>query len=358
MSEKLTIQDIARLAGVSKATVSRVLNQKSNVDATTRERVLRIMNEQSFVPNSAAAGLAGGRSRILGVIVPSLRWPFIPEILRGVFDYLEERSYEILLYSVNKEKDHNDVIDRILATKLATGLLTIIPGRSARHLEELYANGLPVIVFDDQMNLPACPWIGVDNYQAAQMAVKHLLKLGHTRIAHIQGQAHYMCSIDRYHGYRDALLEAGVTPDPTLLVQANYDFSSSGKTSADVLFELPEPPTAIFAGSDQIAYGVLTSAEQHGIRIPDDVALVGFDDMPLSHYLRPAITSVRQPFYEMGQEAAKILLEQIDARHPSIDGAQTVVLEPQTLALANEGEKPIRRYLETSLVVRESCGSL
>ena len=152
MAEKLTILDIARLAGVSTATVSRVLNQKPDVDPATRERVLRIVEEQSFVPSIAAAGLRK-RSRLLGALVPSLTWPLIPELMRGVGEVVGLTSYELILYSitdVNHEKDRSDVIDRIVGTRLAAGLLAVFPGPSAKHLAELHSREFPVVLIDDQ----------------------------------------------------------------------------------------------------------------------------------------------------------------------------------------------------------------
>src|SRR5712664_3880944 len=142
MAKKLTILDIARLAGVSTATVSRVLNQKPDVDLATRERILRIMEEQGFVPNIAASGLAGGRSRLLGALVPSLTWPLVPELMRGVGDIIGHTPYELILYSINDdnhEKDRSDVIDRIVSTNLTAGLLAVFPGASSSHLMDLHS---------------------------------------------------------------------------------------------------------------------------------------------------------------------------------------------------------------------------
>src|SRR5437868_11361124 len=142
MAEKLTILDIARMAGVSTATVSRVLNQKPDVDRATRERILRIMEEQGFIPNIAASGLAGRRSRLLGALVPSLTWPLIPELMRSIGEVIGSTSYELILYSitdVNHEKDRSDVIDRIVGAQLVAGLLAVFPGSSVKHLAELHS---------------------------------------------------------------------------------------------------------------------------------------------------------------------------------------------------------------------------
>ena len=181
MAKKLTILDIARLAGVSTATVSRVLNQKPDVDLATRERILRIMEEQGFVPNIAASGLAGRHSRLLGALVPSLTWPLVPELMRGVGEVVGSTSYELILYSindVNHEKDRSDVIDRIVGTRLAAGLLAVFPGPSAKHLAELHSHDFPVVLIDDQGIPPeGTPWISVDNRVGACEATRHLIGL-------------------------------------------------------------------------------------------------------------------------------------------------------------------------------------
>jgi LacI family transcriptional regulator len=191
MPGKATIRDIAKLAGVSTTTISRVLNNKPDVDPATRERVLRIVEEQQFVPSLTASGLPNGRSRLIGVLIPSLTWPLIPQLMQGLGEVVGRTSYELILYSVtdvNHEKDHSDVIDRIVGTRLAAGLLAVFPGPSAKHLAELHSRDFPVVLIDDQGIPPeGTPWIGADNRVGAYEATRHLIRLGHRRIAHIQG---------------------------------------------------------------------------------------------------------------------------------------------------------------------------
>jgi LacI family transcriptional regulator len=355
MADKLTIQDIARLAGVSKATVSRVLNQKPDVDPETRQRILRIMDEQGFVPSITASGLAGGRTRMVGVLVPSLTWPFIPEIVQGVAEVVEKSSYELLLYSIPPNKDRVAALQRILDTKLTAGLLVIVPGQALPRLKQLREEGMPVVVIDDQ-HLPAdVPWVGADNRLGAYNAVRHLISLGHRRIAHIQGPLSYQCSHERYQGYTQALLESGITPEPELLVQGDFEIAG-GRACARQLFELENRPTAIFAGNDHMAWGVLEEAESARLRVPDDVAVVGFDDTVPSSHKRPPLTTVRQPFHEMGQRAAEVLLWLVDSPRPVASGRQPA----SALKLPLPAPVPletVRIQLPTSLIVRQSCGA-
>lgn len=345
MGSKVTIQDIARLAGVSKATVSRVLNHKPDVDRATRERVLRIMDEQGFVPSVAAAGLAGGRPRLVGVLVPSLTWPLMPEIMRGIGEVAEPSSYEIVLYSLSPDQDRSAIIDRILAAKLTSGLLAVFPGQSREHLSELYEQGFPVVMIDDQGAPEPVPWIGTDNRKGAYAAVKHLIELGHRRIAHVQGTAHYRVSRDRHEGYCDALREAGIAPDPTLLPRGDFK-PPSGRVCGLELFQREDRPTAVFAANDEMAYGVLAAAEACALRVPADVAVVGFDDITSSQHMRPPLTTVRQPFYEMGQRGIELLLSLVNSPRGLVDPYH-----------AGRREEPVRIYLPTELVVRESCGA-
>jgi LacI family transcriptional regulator len=366
VAKKLTIQDIARLAGVSHSTVSRVLNKKPDVDVTTRERVMRVIQEQGYAPNLAAARLASGRSQILGVLVPSLSWPYIPdivqgvvstslqwplipEIMRGVTEFLSDTPYEVLLYSISRQKDHRDVIKRSLATQLVSGLLAILPGQAAEDLIRAHEQELPVVMIDDQGIANGLPWVGTNNRYGAYLAVKHLISLGHRRIGHIRGL--YVCSEERYQGYCDALQEAGITLDPALVLQGDFEITG-GQASARIFFAMRERPTAIFVGNDQMAYGVLTVAEQRGLRVPQDVAVVGFDDIPLSAHMRPALTTVHQPFFEMGQCAAELLLSLADANGSFPRRSQAVAQ-----ALAENQERAPRIELATSLTVRESCGA-
>ena len=370
--KRITIQDIARLAGVSKATVSRVLNHKPDVDPSTRERVMRIMEEQGFVPNPTASGLAGGRTHLIGVLVPSFTWPFIGDILRGVSEGLGHTSYELILYSINdsmRDQDKGDIIDHILVSKQTAGLLAILPMEAGSHVTRLHKYGFPVVLIDDQKLPTQIPGIGADNVLGGYQATQHLLRLGHRRIAHIHGPTQNLCAHERYQGYCQAFAEVGLTPDPGLVVQG-YFSTQGGRNAADKLFSLPcdQRPTAIFAANDQTAYGVIAAAEMHGLRIPRDVALVGFDDIASSIHVRPALTTVRQPFDQMGQCAIEMLITMIEAPHqiPSpmtyrssnTTGTGTHVFSGiKTPNDTERADTPLRIQIATNLVVRASCGA-
>ncbi len=359
MQKKLTIRDIAQLAGVSKSTVSRVLNAKQDVDPATRERILRIIEEQTFVLDIAAAKLAGGRSRLIGSLVPSLAWPLMPEIMRGISDVVAQSPYELLLYSITKEQVHHekeqqDVISRILHSNLASGLLAVFPGPSTRYLTELYEKGFPVVIIDDREEPTCVPWVSADNRVGARAATRYLLQMGHRRIAYIQGLPEYKAAQERYFGYCDALHEAGLAPDPELVQQGDFT-PTSGYEIAERLCTMANRPTAIFASNDQVAYDVLAIADKHGLRVPDDLSVVGFDDIPPSAYLRPSLTTVRQPFYEMGKRAAELLLSLLEVASLQGKGSASSHMFPSGTHVFNTLSKSLSIRLATDLVVRDSC---
>lgn len=365
MAENPTIGDIAHLAGVSKTTVSRVLNHKPDVDSVTRERILQIIEEQGYVPSIAASGLASGRRSLIGMLVPSWIWPLIPELMRGVTEVIEQTSYELVLYSINDAdlmKDRSEVINRVLATQLTAGLLAVYPGEASQDLTRLHNQGFPVVIIDDQRG-QTTPWVGADNVTGAYIAVRHLIGLGHQRIAHIMGPQKYLVSHERFNGYRQALLEAGIIPNPELVLEGDF-MPPTGRTCAIKLFELPvdKRPTAIFTATDQMAYGVLAAAEEYGLAVPKDIALVGFDDDTPSAHVRPALTTIRQPNFEMGQQGIKLLLSMLDTpgftEHSRLMKESTDKM-PGGIEQGTQfiDGQLIRIQLPTSLVVRESCGS-
>ncbi|GCE16309.1 LacI family DNA-binding transcriptional regulator [Dictyobacter kobayashii] len=356
MAEKINIQDIARLANVSTGTVSRALNNKPDVNPETRERILRIVEEQGYVPSSTAIGLVSGRSRLISVLVPALTWPLVSELMLKVAEIVEASSYEIVLYSIsssNHLRDCGKVIDRILATRMTAGLLAIFPGQSAQHLTQLQRHSFPVVLVDDQ-NPPieGIPWIGADNRGGAYEATRYLIGLGHQRIACIQGPMKYKVSNDRYQGYKDALQEAGIPLDPALVLEGDF-MPVGGNKCARTLLTLPkaERPTAIFAQSDLMAYGVMSAASEFGLSIPKDISLVGFDDNPSSAHMQPALTTIQQPFGAMGQQAIELLLQLIEQPRLYYQGPY----ENKRQILS---EHAPRIQLPTSLMIRDTCRKL
>jgi LacI family transcriptional regulator len=354
VAKKPTIQDIARLADVSRRTVSRVLNHRPDVDRETRARVQRVIDEHGYIPSLTAAGLAGGRNRLVGMLLPTFTWPIIADLLRGITEILKQTSYELVLYTFDDEdlnRDRRVVINRLLATQLAAGFLAVFPGRQlSAQLTELYHQGTPVVIIDDQQE-QVTPWVRADNVTGAYEAVRHLTQLGHRRIAHIQGPLEYLASHDRHQGYLRALEEADIAPESDLILEGDF-LPPSGYACAKRLFDLPpeQRPTAIFASADQMAYGVLRAAEERNLAAPKDFALVGFDDDVPSAHVLPPLTTVRQPSFEMGREGIRILLALLAELDDADSGADSPATPPAPVS-------PLRSVLPTTLTVRASCGA-
>ena len=332
---KLTIRDIAQLAGLSKSTVSLVLNNSPKVDPATRERVLDVMRKHNYTPSSAATALAKGRSPFIGMIVPGLTWHMVAAVNYGVASVIERSPYEIILYTSTNEKDYSSLVDRVTTSGHSAGLLVVTHDQPLGPLEELHRSGLPVVLVDTLGNRSSVPSITADNYEGTRITLRHLLELGHTRIACVQGLMTYPCCQDRYRGYLDGLAEAGIDADPQLTVNGGFHPPTIRERVTE-LFALTDRPTAIVAQNDNTAYAVMQAAMDCGLRVPQDVSVVGFDDIASSVDTHPPLTTVRQPFPEMGRAAAELLLATIDG--------------------TGDLETGERRVMPTSLILRESTG--
>lgn len=333
---KLTIRDIAQLSGLSKSTVSLVLNNSPKVDPETRRRVIAVMREHNYVPSFAATALAKGNTGLIGMIVPGLTWRFMANINYGVAKVVEDTKYEIVLFTSTNERDYGGAIDRVMSSGLCAGLIVVTHDKQPLdRLVDLRSGGLPVVLVDTLGAVGELPAVGADNYTGGLLTGRHLLGLGHRRIASLLGPLDHPYVQERRRGLRDALREAGLEPDPGLEVETAFDDALIRSRTRDLL-RLPADrrPTALFAYHDSAAFTVLDELAQAGARVPQDVSVVGFNDIDAAAHVRPALTTVRQPFVDMGRRAAEILLSTLDGIVP--DGA------------------PQRIVLPTELIVRDS----
>ena len=332
MDEKLTMAEIAALAGVSKPTVSKVMNGQPGVAAATRERVERVIAEWGYVRNGAARALSVGRVGAMNLVMSEVDSPYFVEIIRGVEETLERAALSMVLTTTHEEeRRHRRWMARVIEHG-TDGVILVLPDEHAAYVEELRRHGIPFAVVDDRgESLPDVPSVGATNFAGGFAATEYLLSLGHRRIAVIGGPS-YKCTTARLAGYRAALQEAGVPVDPLLVRPGSFQ-AKAGYAAANALLDVPEPPTAIFAGNDLQAMGVYRALYERGLRVPDDMSVVGFDDVPLVGLLTPALTTVRQPVREMGALATKMLLR----------------------IVAGETLESLRVELATSLMVRESC---
>ncbi|MFI6826632.1 LacI family DNA-binding transcriptional regulator [Kribbella sp. NPDC050241] len=347
---KLTIRDIAALSGLSKSTVSLVLNNSPKVDPATRRHVLAVMRRNRYVPSFAATALAKGSTRLIGMVVPGLSWHMVASINLGVAAVTEQHGFDIILYTATNDRDYGSLIDRVLTSSMSSGLLVVSHEQPLEPLVQLHQEGMPVVLVNTIDADVALPSVTADNYDGARTAMDHLMQLGHERIACVQGLMRYRCCQDRYRAYLDALREAGIQPDPELTKPGDFVPEQIRARSRE-LFALPagQRPTAVFAQSDVTAYGVMTAAAEAGLRVPEDVSVLGFDDIESAAQIRPPLTTIQQPFVEMGKRAAELLLSEIGTND---DDPGTEAKPP--------GEKPTadlpRLVMPTSLIVRASCG--
>lgn len=331
-SESVTIFDVAREAGVSYATVSRVLNNKDHVKPEKREAVLRAMARLGYVANQQARRLAGGRSRVVGLLVQGLESSYAGEIIRGIDEELAAAQYDLMLYTTHRRKTKESVYVAAISRGMAEGLLLMLPRDPAAYIDTLRRQSFPYVLIDHQGVGDEHRSIGATNRQGAYDATRHLIDLGHRRIGFITGRIELGCAIDRLAGYRAALAERGIADDPALAAEGDF-MRPAGFAGARALLDLPDPPTAIFASNDDMAFGVIEAARDRGLRIPDDLSVVGFDDIPQAAIVHPPLTTVRQPLEQMGRAATRMLLKLID--DPQI--------QVESIALPTE------------LVVRQSC---
>lgn len=311
-----TISDVAKLAGVSKKTVSRVINNEDNVTTSTRQKVMSAIEELNYVPSIQATSLAKGKSQCIGMLLPHLTWSPILDILRGVTDVVEPSNYALTLYNMirNEESVHN-FTNRMVRTQQIDGLIVLTPPGMLEYLVELYNKGMPLILIDDHGYNPAFPSVVTTNFDGAYEATKHLIETGRGQIAFINGPKHYGCNQERLAGYSQALRDFGLKVDTRLIYDdGDYSFDGvrGGTTAIKSLLTNDIEFDAVFAANDLMAFGSMKVLKQVGFSLPEDVAVVGFDNSPSATYTTPTLTTVRQPLYEMGKFAAETL---IDALH-------------------------------------------
>jgi LacI family transcriptional regulator len=306
VAPRVTIREIADRAGVSIATVSRVLNGREDVAPETRSVVQRVIQENGYTANRSARSLSGGRSGLVGVVVPLVYPAYFSGILAGAAEALSEQGMQIVLSPTMNELEREvSLVDRIHG--LTDGALFILPQESSDELARLLDRGYRFVVLDPLQPLDErIPAVSAAQTSGADQAMRHLLQLGHRRIAQITGPLGWVATEGRRRGYRAALASAGILPDPALEVESIPEIEP-GRQAAEKLLGLPEPPTAIFAFNDNIAIGAIKAARARGLRVPDDLSIVGFDDVEGATIVSPELTTVRQPLAEMGRTAVSLL---------------------------------------------------
>ncbi len=329
------IDKVALEAGVSPSTVSRILNGTAAVSEDKRKAVELAISKLGYIPNLNARGLAGGRSLSIGVVTQALDSPFYGAALRGIEQELERKDYQCLFTSGHWDADAETRCIESLRSRRVDGII-VLTGRLSNQTLKNYAKSMPIVVTGRQLKAPHVSSLKFDDYQGALLAVKHLTVLGHRRIAFIAGHAQHPDSKERFQAYVDALLAANIAFDEALVYRGDYT-EFSGQAAVEHLLSQGTVFTALFASNDQMAFGAAVALHRQGLRVPNDVSLVGFDDLPGSSYVVPPLTTVHQPAYELGQLAAQTMLQLLNGNEPTLSmPAPRLVLRESTRVLPAE----------------------
>ena len=308
---------VAERSGVSPSTVSRILNGTAVVSDAKREAVERAIADLGFVPNPVARGLAGGRTLSVGVVTQAIDSPFYGIALRGIEDELDKAGYSALFVSGHwNAVEEARCIDALRARRV-DGII-VLTGRLSDATLRNCAKTVPVVVTGRTLKAPGLVSLNFDNVAGARMATEHLIALGHRRIAFITGDPAHPDAIEREQGYRAALEAAGIAFAPSLVAPGQFH-EESGRLAMEHLLQARQRFTAVFAANDQMAFGAALALHQRGLRVPDDMSLVGFDDLAASVYTLPPLSTVHQPGYELGSLAATSMLQLLSGAKPKVE---------------------------------------
>jgi LacI family transcriptional regulator len=330
---RVTIREVARAAGVSVATVSRVLNESGPVAGETRDRIRRVAGEMRYIPNDAARSLSMRRTGTLGVLLPDLYGEFFSEVIRGLDQAAQRARFHLLLSSSHNNRHDIEAALQAMRGRV-DGLVVMSPHIDVAVLAANLPESLPAVMLNTPQSSSEFDTFGVDNFGGARAMVAHLAEHGHRRIAMVRGPEPNHDAEERLRGYRAALADAGIAVDAALEVEGDFT-EEGGYEAVRRLLALDARPTAIFAANDSTAIGAMSALREAGVAVPGDVAVAGFDDIPISRYLTPALSSVRVSINELGARAMEQLVRAVESENRHERTHQT---------------------LPTSLVIRDSCG--
>lgn len=333
---KININDIAKKANVSKMTVSRVLNNNGPVASKTRENVLKIMKELNYQPNLIARSLSSNKTMTIGVVIPKTEKLFldnyIAQILSGITDIALENNYRIMLVPVKTIDGDDGCYLNYARSKLFDGLILVKTKTDDKHLDKLADSDFPFVVVNYRKNNEKINYVDSENINGAEKAVDYLFNKGHKNIAFVMGSINETNAKDRLKGYKKSINKNKLEFNENYVIYGDF---SKEKAFAETnkLLKLKNRPTAIFCSDDYMAIGVIEQIIENGLSIPNDIAVIGFDNIELGKYIRPALTTIAQPLYEIGKASAKVLLE----------------------IISKEAKPPVRKILKTELIIRESA---
>ena len=332
----VSLLDVAKAAKVSVSTAHRALTHSDHaVSQETRERILKVAAELSYKPNMLASGLRRGRSFSLGIVIDSITGPFTPFIVRSIQDLLKKEGYSCII--VNSDNDPAAEVEamRVLLSRQVDGIIFI--DTNVHSVNQILHQTKKPLIFIKRRSTTAsqnCISVLPDNRYGGRLATQHLVQLGHTRIAHITGPVDWDASILREEGYTEVLEANHIPIEASLIAHGNWQ-ADGGARAMERILSVPVFPTAVFVANDEMAIGAIYAAQDHGLKIPEDLAVVGFDDLAYASFMRPSLTTVRQPLHNMGNTAVSVMMDQLEG-------------------------KPINQMtfeVKGELIIRQSCGA-
>jgi LacI family transcriptional regulator len=329
------MREVAERAGVSVTTVSHVINNSRPVNPQTRHRVEEAMQTLGYQPNVLARSLRRGVTHTIGVILPDSTNPYFAEVVRGIEDTSFDQGYSVILCNSDNDLDKERHYTNVLVEKQVDGIIFVAAGLSSENIYALQVRGVPLVLVDRHVPEVLVDTVLTDNLLGGRLATNHLIELDHRIIGCISGPKGVRLSSERIDGYRQALKSAGISLDPRMIVEGDFQYQS-GYEGSKALFNQQPSPTAIFACNDLMAIGVYRFAHENNLNVPEQLSIVGFDDVRLSAYTNPPLTTVHQSKHEMGSKAAKLLMTRI----------------------ADQDLEPRQEILATNLIIRGSTAAL
>ncbi|MBW2961771.1 LacI family DNA-binding transcriptional regulator [Mesonia aestuariivivens] len=349
MAEKITIYDISNKLNISAATVSRALNNNPKISLKTKELVLKTAAEMNYKQNRLAQALKSGKTNNVGVIVPYINRSFFSSVIRGIEEELSPHGYHVIICQTHEDV-HNEIeqINTLLNTQIDGIFMSVAKTtQDTKHIEKVVKENTPLIFFDRKKNIDGISSVVIDDFKGGYLATEHLIKQGCKKIAHFSGDLNLEIYRNRHEGYLAAMKDYDVTAIPKFSMQVNSKIES-GSTAINDLWNLSEQPDAIFSASDYAALGAIQELKRKGIKVPEEVGVVGFSNEPFTKYMELPITSVDQTPVEMGRNAAKVFLEQIEGSK-TLSIEKKVVLTPKL----NIRESSNRELIKKLLVSKE-----
>ncbi|RMF79802.1 MAG: LacI family transcriptional regulator [Chloroflexi bacterium] len=306
-----TIRDVAKAANVSISTVSHVINGTRYVSPDTEMRVMNAIEKLHYQHNRLASSLRNRKTHTIGVLVPNCANPYFAELLEGIESICYENDYHIIMGNAHDDSEREQAYVDVLISRQVDGILLISTGAYDQSLQQIHASNTPVVIVDRSANLAGVDEISTDNRMGGRIATEYLIGLGHRRIGCVAGLPMLTLSTDRLQGYYDAFHAHQLTPKEAWIVRGDFQYQS-GYDAAKQLMQLDEKPTAIFACNDLMAVGVMAALSALNFHVPDDVSVIGYDDVPLASFVNPRLTTIAQPARDIGKLAVKRLLERIE----------------------------------------------